>query len=91
MTDANTAIDIVDEPEGPGADLNRQADAFLAENADRRPVTSVREAVKEDAGQIRRRARQATVRAREHVTANPRSSVLYAVGAGVLLGLILAR
>ena len=91
MTDTDNAIDIVDEPEGLGADLNRQADAFLAENADRRPVTSVRGAVKEDASFIRDSARQTTVRVRERVAANPKSSVLYALGAGVMLGLILAR
>lgn len=91
MTAADTAIDIVDEPEGAGADLSRQADAFLAENAHRRPVTSLRAAVREDAALLSRSARRASMRARERAAANPRSSVLYAVGAGVLIGLLLGR
>lgn len=91
MTDADAAIDIVDEPEGVGADLTRQADAFLAENAKRRPVTSLRAAVREDAALLRHAAKSAAMGARERATANPRSTVLYAVGAGVLIGLLLGR
>lgn len=91
MTDADTAIDIVDETEGVGADLTRQADAFLAENAKRRPVTSLRAAVREDAALLRRSVQSASMRARERAAANPRSSVLYAMGAGVVIGLLLRR
>lgn len=93
MTDAapDTAIDIVDEADGPGALLDRQADAFLAENARRRPVNSVRAAVREDAAGLRNMARARAMQAREQVAAAPRKSVLYALGAGVLLGLLIAR
>lgn len=91
MTNADTAIDIVDDAEGAGTDLSRQADAFLAANTKRRPVTSLRGAVREDAAMLRRAAQAASMRARQQAAANPRSSVLYAVGTGVLIGLLLGR
>lgn len=90
-TERDLSLDIVDAADGPGADLNRQADAFLKENEKRRPVTSVKAAVREDADGLRTAAQDRAALAREHLAANPRSSVLYALGAGVLLGLILAR
>ncbi len=91
MTDADTPIDIVDDAEGAGAELSRKADEFLAANAKRRPVTSLRGAVREDAAMLKRAAQVTAMRARQQAAANPRSSVLYALAAGVLLGLILAR
>lgn len=90
-TDADPAIDIVDEADGLGAALDRQADAFLAENAGRRPVRSVRAAVREDLAGAKQAAVARSRRAREQVVAHPQKSVLYALGAGILLGLILAR
>ena len=90
MTDADTTLEIMDEPE-EGRRLDHQADDFLAANARRRPVTSVRAAMREDAQHLGRSARIASMRVRERAAANPRSSVLYAVGAGVLIGLILRR
>lgn len=90
MTDIDTALEIIDEPD-EGRRLEREADAFLSANAGRRPVTSVRAAVREDAARLRHSARAASLRARERAAAHPRSSVLYAVGAGVLIGLILGR
>lgn len=93
MTDAdrNTDIDIVDDAEGLGTALDRQADAFLEENATRRPVASVRGAVRQDVAGLKSAARSRSIQAREQIVASPRKSVLYALGAGVLLGLILAR
>lgn len=91
MTDADTPIDIVDDAEGAGVELSRKADEFLAANAKRRPVKSLRGAVREDAAMLKRAAQVTAMLARQQATANPRSSVLYALGAGVLLGLILAR
>lgn len=89
--DRDFRLDIVDEADGLGADLNRQADALLEENADRYPVTSVRGAVREDFAGLKGAARAKSQQAREHVVAHPQKSVLYALGVGVLLGLILAR
>lgn len=91
LTNTDAALDVMDQPNGMGADLNRQADAFLEENADRRPVTSVRDAAREDFAGFKAAARDRSLQAREQMAANPQKSVLYALGVGVLLGLILAR
>lgn len=87
----DSGIDIVDEADGLGNDLNRQADAFLEENADRRPVTSVRGAVREDLAGLKDAARSRSMHAREQLAAEPKKTVLYALGVGVLIGLILGR
>ena len=90
MTDdhAFTATDdIVEMDDGPSALLGRQADAILEEP---RPVP-VRQAVREDVGRLRQSVRGGAETLRSGVIERPGQSVLYALGAGVLLGLVLAR
>ncbi|WGM48228.1 hypothetical protein KOAAANKH_03124 [Brevundimonas sp. NIBR10] len=101
MTDpyatAATADDII-EDDTESARLDRQASDFLA-NADRRDsetrsfaqTTSIRQAVREDLSQTREWARSRAASTREAIVDEPIKVALYAVGAGVLIGLLLRR
>ncbi len=101
MTDpyatAPTADDIIDD-DTESARLDRQASDFLAD-ADRRAsetrpftqTTSIRQAVREDLGQTRDWARSRAASTREAIVDEPIKAALYAVGAGVLIGLLLRR
>ena len=99
MTDAyptNTVIDDIDDV--PSAALEREADALLAAgggvdatDGQHVPVSSVRGAVRDDVRELGAMARDRAAALRERVTEKPLKATLYALGAGVLLGLILAR
>jgi ElaB/YqjD/DUF883 family membrane-anchored ribosome-binding protein len=95
MTDAFSAAtpdDIDDEP-SPTTRLEREADALLERGESRsfEPTTSLRRAVREDIGQGRDWARARADAARDAIVDQPLSSTLYALGAGVLIGLLLRR
>lgn len=88
------ADDIVDDGfDRPSATLEHAADRILLEDAarERRRVASVRQALKEDLTQGREWARVRSEQARLAVEAEPMKAALYALGAGVLLGLLLRR
>ena len=92
-----TADDIIDD-DTESARLDRQASDLLA-NADLRaaeerpfaPTTSIREAVREDLGQTREWARSRVSSTREAIIDEPVKATLYAVVAGVLIGVLLRR
>lgn len=96
MTDINNAENITDDiVETPSATtrLDREASAFL-ERSERRafgPTTSVRKAVREDLDHGRQWARTRVGATRDAITDQPMTSALYALGAGVLIGLLLKR
>lgn len=88
------ADDIVDDGfDRPSAVLDRAADRILLEDAeqDTRRVDSLRQAVREDVARGREWSRQTAERTREAVEAEPMKATLYALGAGILLGLLLRR
>lgn len=88
------ADDIVDDGfDRPSATLERAADRILLEDAarERRRVTSVRAALKDDLEQGRAWSRTRAEQARLAVEAEPLKATLYALGAGVLIGLLLRR
>jgi ElaB/YqjD/DUF883 family membrane-anchored ribosome-binding protein len=84
---------IEDEPDTVSSDLVRQADAFLRDNEGRAfgPTTSVRQAIREDAGAIRQWGRGRAEGVRDAVREEPVKASLYALGLGVLIGLLVAR
>lgn len=96
MTDtysnAPTADDILDD-ETESARLSREADALLAESEDRAfgATTSVREAVREDLADGREWARERGQRVQETIRDQPIATAVYAVGLGVIIGLLLRR
>lgn len=94
MTDAYSPDRRIDEIEDgddtPSARLDRQADAILDEGrafAD----GSVRQAVREDAAEVRAWGRQRADRLRGAVEAEPVRASLYALGIGVVIGMLLRR
>lgn len=95
-TYASTAVadDIVDDGfDRPSATLDRAADRILLEDAarERRRVASVRQALREDLEQGRAWGRARAQEARLAVETEPLKATLYALGAGVLIGLLLRR
>lgn len=84
--------DITDETDSPSAGLDRDADAILRE-ADAREagVRPLRRAIREDAGLARDWSRQKAVGARDAVQAEPVKATLYALGLGVVIGLLIGR
>jgi hypothetical protein len=91
---ANTSVEDIDDGfDAPSAELERQADAILAEadaEADARP-RPLREAVREDARMAGDWGRTRAARLRGTVEADPVRASLYALGIGVLIGLLAAR
>lgn len=87
------ADEIVDADDLGSTRLERQADALLARSEGRSyaPVTSVREAVRDDVRHGRDWARSRAERARETIQDQPLRTAAYAVGVGVLIGLLLRR
>lgn len=73
--------------------LDREASAFLAGSEDRAfaPTASVRQAVREDLGHARQIARHKAEAARDVIVEQPLKTTLYALGVGVLIGLLLRR
>lgn len=103
LTGATGADDIQDDADEARAALDRRADAILAD-ADARafdeaerpardfePTSSLRQAVRDDLGQVRQLARARADRAREAIVDEPLKSAFYALGVGVLIGLLLRR
>lgn len=93
---ASTAVadDIIDDGfDRPSTLLDRAADRILLEDAarERRRVASVRRALGEDLAQGRAWSRARADQARLAVEAEPLRATLYALGAGVVLGLLLRR
>ena len=84
--------DIVLEDESLTQRLDREADALLArgDRASAR-VSSVRQAVREDAAQVRERVNQRVAQARDGIREEPMRTTLYALGLGVLIGMLLRR
>ena len=84
---------IEDEPDTVSSELDRQADAILRDNEGRTfgPTTSMRRAVREDAGAIRQWGRGRAEGLRDAVREDPVKASLYALGLGVLIGLLAAR
>jgi len=91
-TGPTNADEIADEDDIPSAELERQADAILADAEARaagpRPL---REAVREDAATARDWGRQRAVRLRGVVETEPMKATLYALGLGVVIGLLIGR
>ena len=100
MTDAYTGstgpdvIDDLDETfDNSSVRLSRQADAILAQ-AEERPytrTTSVRQAVRDDLAQGRQWSAERAERTREAILEEPLKATLYALAAGVVIGLLLRR
>jgi len=88
-----SAADIDDDPDTVSADLDRQADAILqsgeARSFDR--TSSIRQSLRDDAGAARAWGRTRAERVREAVREEPIHAALYALGIGVLIGLLAAR
>lgn len=96
MTDTDAALiraeDIEDDADTASARLDREADAILLEAETRafgpRPL---RDAVREDAAMARNWGRERAARLRGAVEDRPVKSTLYALGLGVVIGLLIAR
>jgi len=84
--------DILDD-ETESARLSREADALLAEGEARNfgATTSVREAVREDLAEGRQWARDRGQRVQDTIRDQPIATAVYAVGLGVIIGLLLRR
>lgn len=91
-TGTTTIEDIETDADTPTAALDRAADAFLAQDEARRPgVRPLRQAVREDAAQARDWGRHRADSLRGAVEAEPVKATLYALGIGVVIGLLAAR
>lgn len=97
MTEAYTgttpADDIDDTLDTTSARLSRQADDLLndAEARSFESSASLRQAVRDDVEQARVWARERAERSREVIQEEPLRATAYAVGIGVLIGLLLRR
>jgi len=91
---ADTYVEDIDDGlDAPSAQLEREADAILAEadaaaEAAPRPL---RQAVREDARMASDWGRSRAQRLRGSVEADPVRASLYALGIGVVIGLLAAR
>jgi hypothetical protein len=85
-----TADDIDDALDTPSARLDRQADALLEEGRtfESRPI---RRAVREDVAEVRNWGRERGARLRGAVEAEPVRASLYALGLGVVIGMLISR
>ena len=91
---APVADDIVDDGfDRPSALLDRAADRILLEDAarERRRVDSLRRAMAASSRMAREWGRARAEQARLAVETEPMKATLYALGAGVVLGLLLRR
>ncbi len=89
--EAADALDIEDAPDAPSRGLDRQADALLREPRMIQGAPSIRESMRHDAEAGRVWAYRRSELAREAIRESPRKATLYALGVGVLLGLLIAR
>lgn len=90
---APTPDDIVVEDEGLTERLNRQADAILASGEDDGEThsASVRQAMKDDADRLRQKVAEQIDDARDGIRDEPFRMTLYALGVGVIIGMLLRR
>ncbi|NBW06720.1 MAG: hypothetical protein EBR82_01690 [Caulobacteraceae bacterium] len=91
-----TADDILSDDlreEGPAQRLGRQADTLIADAEGRAfaKAEGIRKAVRSDLHQGRLWATEHAEQTREVIRDNPMKTALYAIGAGVLIGLLLRR
>lgn len=96
MTESHTgqtlADDIVDTGETPASRLDREANAILDRDEMRSlGVRPVRQALKEDARLVRDWGKARAGRLKHTVEEEPVRYSLYALGIGVLIGLLAAR
>ncbi|PZO09042.1 MAG: hypothetical protein DCF29_00040 [Alphaproteobacteria bacterium] len=85
--------DIVLEDDTLTQRLDRQADAILAEGERRsfEDTTSLRQALREDAELIRSKVVGRVETARDGIRDEPMKTTLYALGVGVIIGMLLRR
>ncbi|MCG2662510.1 DUF883 C-terminal domain-containing protein [Brevundimonas sp.] len=85
--------DIVLEDDTLTQRLDRQADAILAEGERRsfENTTSLRQALREDAELIRSKLVGRVETARDGIRDEPMKTTLYALGVGVIIGMLLRR
>ena len=97
MTDINpttlSAEDIVDDADQRRADLDRAGDLWLAGGETRSFArdNGLRQAVKSDLQTGRDWARERAFHARTRIEEKPLKATVYALGVGVLIGLLLRR
>jgi ElaB/YqjD/DUF883 family membrane-anchored ribosome-binding protein len=91
-TGPTTSADIEDDADLPSARLEREADAILMEGEARsfgaRPI---HEAVREDALAARDWGRSRAEGLRRAVEDEPMKATLYALGIGVVIGMLISR
>ena len=94
MTDTPVRSDVTDPidlgPDLPSDDLERQADAIL-EQADPSGPRTLRQAIRQDAVAARDLSRDRATRLRADIAAEPIRATFYALGIGVVVGLLLRR
>lgn len=85
--------DIVLEDDTLAQRLDRQADAILAEGEARsfEDPTSLRQAVRADADMIRGKLAGGIETARDGIRDEPMRTTLYALGIGVIIGMLMRR
>lgn len=88
---APTPDDIVVEDDGLTQRLDREADAILASGEEEDSVASIRQAVKDDAERVRQKVADQIDDAREGIRDEPIRTTLYALGLGVIIGMMLRR
>ena len=88
-----TLDEVVDDADERTASLDRRADELLAQAEDRsyEPESSLRRAVREDIDNGRQWARGRVARTRDVIQDEPLKTTAYAVGLGVLIGMLLRR
>ncbi|RZJ16668.1 MAG: hypothetical protein EON91_12210 [Brevundimonas sp.] len=84
-------LDIDDSLDSPSRDLGRQADALLRQGRTEGHAPSIRQSLRSDAEAGRAWARERAQLTRDSIRESPRKATLYAVGVGILMGLLIAR
>lgn len=85
------AEDIEDDGDTVSARLDREADAVLDAGTRASGPRPLRNAVREDAAMARDWGRERAARLRGAVETRPMKATLYALGLGVVIGLLVAR
>ncbi|MBU1526022.1 MAG: hypothetical protein KKC29_15140 [Alphaproteobacteria bacterium] len=85
------AEDIEDDGDTVSARLDREADAVLDAGTRASGPRPLRNAVREDAAMARDWGRERAARLRGAVETRPVKATLYALGLGVVIGLLVAR
>ncbi|NBB65551.1 hypothetical protein GVN18_40520 [Pseudomonas sp. ODNR1LW] len=85
--------DIILEDDTLAQRLDRQADAILAEGEARsfEDTTSIRQAVRADADMLRSKLAGGIETARDGIRDEPMRTTLYALGIGVIIGMLMRR